>query len=186
MFHRLRSRGRNKDIARSDDGRRSEGDQTSRRDFTIRNYRPADRIEVLEIAGDSFAGVSLDENIEKAFGKVGKGWREHKKDVVDGDILSNPALLLVAETEGRVVGFLCGRVYPERSTGQIANLAVHEMFRGRKIGRALVQEALTRFRRRGMRYARIETLEQNEAGRAFYPSLGFEEIGRQVFYMKRL
>ena len=42
------------------------------------------------------------------------------------------------------------------------------------------------FRDEGMEYARIETLQQNERGRRFYPKLGFEEVGRQVFYVKEL
>jgi ribosomal protein S18 acetylase RimI-like enzyme len=33
-----------------------------------------------------------------------------------------------------------------------------------------------------MTQARIETLVQNEAGKSLYPSLGFEEIARQVHY----
>ena len=37
-----------------------------------------------------------------------------------------------------------------------------------------------------MLYARIETLEQNTRCLAFYPSMGFQEIGRQVHYIMPL
>jgi ribosomal protein S18 acetylase RimI-like enzyme len=34
----------------------------------------------------------------------------------------------------------------------------------------------------GLSHARIETLDQNEIGQTLYPSMGFEEVARQVHY----
>ncbi len=152
----------------------------------IRSYRRPDRRAILEIAREAFSGVSLDENIEQAFGAVGGHWTEHKKDAVDYDLQNNPSLALVAELGDEIAGFACNRIYPARSTGHIANVAVEERYRRRKIGRWLVEGSMELLRQKGMKYVRIETLEQNERGRNFYPALGFEEIGRQIFYFKRL
>ncbi len=152
----------------------------------IRSYSCTDRRDVLRIAEESFSGVSLDENIERRFEKTGKSWVEHKKDAVDYDLQHNPSLTLVAEIDGKAVGFVCSRMYPRRSTGHITNLAVDKQFRGRGVGRALVEETMELLSQEGAGYVRIETLDQNETGRRFYPSIGFEEIGRQIFYMKRL
>jgi len=152
----------------------------------VRPYRPSDRRAVLRIAAESFEGVCLDENIERRFGRVGESWRQLKKDAVDYDLMQNPGSAFVAELDGRVVGFVCNRLYYSRSIGHVANLAVAPEFQGRGIGKALMQASLEHFRRRGMRFARIETLEQNEKGRRFYPSLGFQEVGRQVFYFMKL
>jgi ribosomal protein S18 acetylase RimI-like enzyme len=154
--------------------------------FTIRKYHSRDRAAVLAIAAESFAGVCLDENIEKAFGPVGADWREHKKDSVDYDLVNSPSDTLVAVADGEVIGFVCNRVYHSRSLGHVANLAVATQHQGKGVGKALMQATFAHFRKIGLQYARIETLEQNERGQKFYPSLGFQEIGRQIFYFTKL
>ena len=50
----------------------------------------------------------------------------------------------------------------------------------------LLEHAIVFFRRSGMEVAKIETLEQNEAGRKLYPSLGFQEVARQIHYAMRV
>ena len=92
----------------------------------------------------------------------------------------------MGELDGRVVGFVCCRLYSHRSTGHVANLAVVPEFQGKGVGKALMHAALEHFRDRGMRYARIETLEQNARAQNFYPALGFKEVGRQVYYLLKL
>lgn len=152
----------------------------------IRKYRTNDRKAVLAIASESFEGVCLDENIEEKFGKVGSPWREHKRDAVDYDLSNHPSSAFVALIDGEVVGFACNRLYNSRSLGHVANLAVTEQYQGEGIGKALMKASLDYFRQMGLKYARIETLEQNDKGVKFYPGLGFEEVGRQVFYFKEL
>lgn len=152
----------------------------------VRRYRQRDRRAVLRIAENSFQGVCLDENIEKQFGRVGDGWRVHKKSAVDYDLQNNPTSAFVAIIEGHIVGFVCNRLYRSRSLGHVANLAVTEEYQSRGVGRALMLTTMEHFRNEGMEFARIETLEQNERGRRFYPKLGFKEVGRQVFYIKEL
>ena len=54
------------------------------------------------------------------------------------------------------------------------------------VGKALMAAALDHFRDCGMLYARIETLEQNIKAQNFYPSVGFKEVARQIFYVMEL
>jgi predicted N-acetyltransferase YhbS len=154
--------------------------------ITVRRYNRRDRHAVLKIAVESFSGVCLDENIEKAFGKIGAEWKQHKIDTIDYDLTNNPASCFVAEVEGEVVGFVCNRLYHNRSVGHVANLAVRTDMQGKGVGKALMNATLEFFRSSGMRYARIETLDQNERGKKFYPSLGFKEVGKQIFFFKKL
>jgi ribosomal protein S18 acetylase RimI-like enzyme len=154
--------------------------------ITVRKYRPGDRRAVLRIAAESFDGVCLDQNIEEKFGRVGGRWRDHKKDAVEYDLTRNSTSAFVAVSEGEVIGFVCNRLYHSRSIGHVANLAVRPEFQGRGAGRALLNATLEYFREQGMRYARIETLKQNERARRFYPSLGFEVVGEQIYYFTRL
>lgn len=141
---------------------------------------------MLRIAETCFSGVCLDENIEGAFGEIGAPWREHKRDSVDFDLTNNAASALVAVADGKVVGFICNRLYRSRSTGHVANLAVMQAYQGRGIGKALLRASLDYFRAQGMRHVRIETLAQNEKACRLYPSLGFEEVGHQIHYYKKL
>jgi ribosomal protein S18 acetylase RimI-like enzyme len=54
------------------------------------------------------------------------------------------------------------------------------------IGRQLLEHALEFFRAQGLKVARIETLAHNEVGNHLYPSVGFEEVARQVHFAMRL
>lgn len=158
----------------------------STQQITVRHYRARDRRAVLRIAERSFEDVCLDQNIEKQFGQMGDSWRVHKKSAVDYDLQNNPSSAFVAVVEGKIVGFVCNRLYRSRRLGHVANLAVTEGYQSRGVGRALMQVTMHHFEQEGMRFARIETLEQNERGRNFYPRIGFKEVGRQVFYIKEL
>ena len=50
----------------------------------------------------------------------------------------------------------------------------------------LLEHAIDFFRRSGMQVAKIETLDQNPIGQNLYPSLGFQEVARQIHYAMRL
>ena len=152
----------------------------------VRRYHRRDHQVVLELSAENFSGVCLDENIENAFGQVGAEWQQHKMDSIDYDLTNSPTSCFVAEVDGKVVGVVCNRLYHDRSVGHVANLAVQREYQGRGIGKALMKATIDHFRETGMRFARIETLEQNEKGQKFYPSLGFKEIGRQIFYFMKL
>ncbi len=153
----------------------------------IRKYRRRDREAVMRITAAGFGGFCLDWNIEQHFGELaGSTWQERKCAGVDYDLARNPEHTLVAQIDGEVVGYLCGRVYRTRSLGHVANMAVHPDHQDRGVGKALLSAALDHFRDCGLEYVRIETLEQNYKTRKLYPSFGFEEVGRQVFYFREL
>ena len=65
--------------------------------------------------------------------------------------------------------------------GHIPNLAVRVGFQGIGIGRRLIDHAAA-----GMTHAKIETLETNAVGYGLYTSMGFEELARQVHFLKKL
>lgn len=154
---------------------------------TIRRYKRRDREAVLSITEKSFGSFCLDSNIEERFGTVGgTTWQDRKRSGIDYDLRNNPEHTFVAEVDGQVVGYICGRTYRSTSIGHVANMAVHPDHQGHGVGRKLLGKTLEHFRECGMRYARIETLEQNYKARRLYPSVGFEEVGRQVFYFREL
>jgi len=153
----------------------------------IRPYRPTDHQAIMDITSGSFSPAAIDANMERQFGLIaGTTWQERKLKGVAHDLRRQPEYTLVADADGQAVGYVSSRAYKDISTGHIANLAVDTDWQSRGIGKALIQAALDHFRATGLQYARIETLEQNARGSHIYPTFGFEEIGRQIYYFREL
>jgi ribosomal protein S18 acetylase RimI-like enzyme len=154
---------------------------------SLRLYRPADLEGIKQLTLASFSGVTIEENLEAALGTFnGHDWRWRKARHIDEDVAANPAGIFIAESQGRMVGYITTRVDREAGKGRIPNLAVTSEFRGQGLGRQLIEHALEYFRTQGLGFAVIETMAQNPVGQHLYPACGFVEIARQVHYARRL
>lgn len=151
--------------------------------MNIRLYQTSDLPRLIEITLEAFEPVSIDRNMEDQVGPIhGHDWRWRKARYIEEDVREQPDGVFVAEMEGEVVGYITTRRDNESGIGLIPNMAVAVGLRGQGIGRRLIHHALDSFRRHGLSYARIETLEQNPVGQSLYPSFGFREIARQIHY----
>jgi ribosomal protein S18 acetylase RimI-like enzyme len=156
-------------------------------DVTIRPYRPDDLDAIKRLTVDSFAGVTLEQNVEEALGVLsGRDWRWRKARHVDEDVAANPAGVFVAEAGGRVVGYVTTRIDRDAGKGRIPNLAVAEEARNHGLGRRLIEHALGYFRAEQLEYAVIETMAQNAIGHHLYTACGFVEVARQVHFARKL
>lgn len=152
--------------------------------MTIRVYQESDRQTLKDITVICFDGVSIDQNIENRFGTIdGKNWQWRKARHIDADVEANPSGVFLAEECGQVVGYITTRVDCDSKIGGIPNIAVLPDHRAHGVGKALMKHALAYFREQGMAFAKIETLDQNQIGSAFYPKTGFEEVARQIHYI---
>jgi GNAT superfamily N-acetyltransferase len=105
-------------------------------------------------------------------------------------MLDDPyAQVLVAEADGQVVGYVTAMIaemraemFAEERAGLIADIYVHEAFRGRGIGTALVNAINDWFRLRGAAYVEWFVAAHNEAARGFWQRVG----GRDVMVRMRL
>lgn len=155
--------------------------------MNIRPYRPEDREILKNITTNTFGPVSIDGNIEKQFGLLnGTDWAWRKRRHIDADCDAQPDGILVAEDEGRVVGYITTRLDRATKLGWIPNMAVEPDCQGRGVGRRLIEAALDLFRRNGMTHAKIETLAHNPVGQKLYPSCGFQEVARQIHFIAKL
>lgn len=155
--------------------------------MTVRQYQESDHEALREITAVCFDGVSIDQNIEKLFGRVaGKDWAWRKKRHIDDDIDRHPDGIFVAELDNRAVGYVTTRADHATGIGAIPNLAVLPAHRRAGLGAKLMDEAIAHLKSVGMECVRIETLDQNAVGRHFYPKLGFTEAARQIHYVMRL
>ena len=155
---------------------------------SLRLYRPDDLLRLQEITALTFGPVSIDRNMEQLLGAFGpSGWEARKLAAIALDCELQPDGVFVAvDTTDRPIGYVTTRLQPASGIGWIPNLAVDPACQGQGLGRALLERALEFFRERGMEVAKIETLEQNPIGQHLYPSLGFQEVARQVHYALRL
>lgn len=85
-------------------------------------------------------------------------WRDSQRVAVETvckDREKTP--VLVAEFDGKVVGFLAYEPNPEDSVGDVALLAVHPDYQNLGIGTELNNVALEKMKEAGMKMARVET-----------------------------
>ena len=128
------------------------------REFSINDYDAAielwQRVEGLEIAeGDDREGVAQ-------------------------FLARNPGLSRVATDGSVIVGVaLCGH---DGRRGHVYHLAVDPAYRGRGLGKRLLDEALADLRRTGVKRVIIMVADDNASGRQFWKRSGFEEISGAI------
>jgi GNAT superfamily N-acetyltransferase len=106
------------------------------------------------------------------------------------DALDNPdSLLLVAEQEGVIVGFLWALVRQSPDTAMhvprrwllVDNVGVTESHRGQGVGRALMAHAHDWALRQGIHEVELMVWEFNQGAIAFYAELGYTAIVRRLW-----
>jgi len=151
--------------------------------ISIRRYAPGDIASLKQLTVQSFGPVCIDKNIEAEFGLLnGNDWAWRKARHIDVDVQRQEDGIFVATDGEVVIGYITTWADADAGLGHIPNLAVDSDYRGRGIGRQLIEYALSHFRDLGLSHARIETLAQNDVGQNLYPSIGFKEVARQVHY----
>ena len=106
------------------------------------------------------------------------------KDMFDMTLLLPYARYYVAETADGTVAGICGvRILTD--TGEISNVAVLPDYRGRKIGRRMLEKLLDDAMREGVFEYTLEVRASNRPAVRLYEGLGFKSEGvRRDFYKK--
>ncbi len=91
------------------------------------------------------------------------------------------ARYLVAEEEGRIIGFAGAWIVLDEA--HVTNIAVRQDRRGRGIGRRLSGQLMQYAANLGVVYATLEVRRSNTVAQRLYQSLGFEYVGvRKRYY----
>ncbi len=117
----------------------------------------------------------------------GEDWAERKTREVGGQCEKRPEWCLVAEREGRVVGFVTYVIWGDHSTGEISNNAVDPDSQGQGVATGLYRRVLDLFREQGLRWAQVGTgLDATHApARAAYEKAGFtSRVPSVTYYME--
>jgi ribosomal protein S18 acetylase RimI-like enzyme len=106
------------------------------------------------------------------FGEMYRSWLlERTRD--------KQSVILVAEREGTIVGFLAATIereipiYKVGHYGFIHDLWIEPAYRNEGVGRQLVMLAVEQFVELGVKQVRLETAAPNEAARALFEKCGF-------------
>jgi len=92
-----------------------------------------------------------------------------------------PELFLVAECEGRVVGYALA-VAERGGRAHVVSIAVTSEYRRRGLGKALILSLEERFRRLGLGEVVLEVAVSNVAAISLYRSLGYSIVRRIPSY----
>ena len=82
--------------------------------------------------------------------------------------------MLVAEADGRIVGF--GDVYAVPELGHVLGMFVHKEYRGRGIGKLLLAALVDWARQNGLPSISLHVFAHNSRAIALYKSAGFIEV----------
>jgi len=143
--------------------------------FSVREARPEDVPAVLGLWEEFMDHhAALDPYFRRGEGGTGSFGKWLKQRVED-----EKGLVLVAESDGLVVGYLLGSeaerpaVFDEQRYGMVYDLAVTASRRRRGIGARLLDGALERFAARGVGRVELNVLTTNEPASAFWEKHGF-------------
>ena len=93
----------------------------------------------------------------------------------------HPDGFLVAEAEGKIVGYVIG-VLRWGATGHILAIATDPAYQRQAIASALMEHIINRLRANGAKLVRLEVRRSNTGAQQFYLKLGFRQQGEVPYY----
>ena len=117
-------------------------------------------------------------------------WKAYLEDIMDIRSRVKVADIIVAEIKGHMVGTVTLFLKPSNSSREgwpkdwagIRLLGVHPDYRGRGIGRALMEECIRRCREKGISTIGLHTSELMEIARKMYEKMGFKRVPEFDFH----
>jgi len=123
--------------------------------------------------------MELHADIEPMIWTIGPDAESQMRLYLADNIQSEGMLLLVAENEGEVVGYLLAAKAPRPPVldppvcGAISDCAVTRSARRRGIGSKLVAQAMDWFREQGLAHVQVSHATRNPMSSAFWKAQGF-------------
>lgn len=160
--------------------------------MSIREYKTSDKkwlIELIEELHDYLIPLDPERRMRRQL--------EYGKNEIDSlvrDVAQKDGIIYVAEIDGRVVGFVAGTIssskpddllgYLPAKRGRVQELFVDEKYRGRKVGKLLMDKIEDYFKQQDCDFIRAEVFEPNNHAYSFYTKLGYKD--RDIDMIKML
>ena len=129
--------------------------------FAVRHYQPCDGEAVFEICRQSLSAAQ---------------WSKESYDQAH----SSGQILLTAELNGQVCGFLVARIIGDEA--EILNMAVDKMHRRNGVGSSLLAAAISAAQAQNAKNIYLEVRESNSEAICFYRQHGFEKASERCGY----
>lgn len=98
---------------------------------------------------------------------------DDSKEGIDKFLMRNPTTNFIAEDDGKIIGsILCGH---DGRRGYIYHTAVDMRYRGKGIGKMLVNSVINALKREGINKAALVVFTNNEVGNGFWRSMEWEK-----------
>jgi GNAT superfamily N-acetyltransferase len=150
----------------------------SERDFSIRAGRREDAAEAARLWMRSAEEHTSHDQIYATDPGAERVMRRFLADLTS----SSQSFLFVAESDGRMVGFISGELregsptFRQRTWASVDDVFVEPDSRNLGIGRALLESVEAWARERRADGISLQVAAANERGRKFYAELGFREV----------
>ncbi len=109
---------------------------------------------------------------------------DDSRESIQRFLIRNKGLSFCCEVNGKIIGtVLCGH---DGRRGYLYHVAVDEEYRGRGIGRQLVEKSLQRLKEEGIDSCRLFVLKDNEVGNAFWSATGWEKKDHIFVYGRNI
>jgi ribosomal protein S18 acetylase RimI-like enzyme len=157
------------------------------RGIRVRQARSTDVPAILDITALAYVEVSFDRIRQEYFGAAlgGREWQENKRASIAEFCASHLLQTIVAEREGRVVGFATYVLDRGRGIASIGDNAVHPASQGRGIGSMLQREVDRRMRAEGFTRFEVSTFSHDLPARRVYEKLGYDKRAETVHYLRK-
>src|SRR6185436_132613 len=118
----------------------------------------------------------LAQDIRRLAKFVGNNYKELTDEDVREMITSSVTTILVAKSEGRIVGMITVVVYriPYIRKAYLDDLVVDEAYRGQGIGTMLLEEAVTYAKEKGAAYVDFTARPRRAESNGLYEKMGFK------------
>jgi ribosomal protein S18 acetylase RimI-like enzyme len=146
--------------------------------LTIRRAATSDVARIVELR------LLLQEHAEKSNSLIWRITEEGKKFLkqkVEDDLADSSILVLLAEADGEIIGYVQGEVtrrsdYVPRTVGQVSLMYVVKQFRRKGVGRRLVKELCEFFDSNKAEDLTVRYIVGNKEAEGLWRKLGFEPI----------
>ena len=153
----------------------------------IRDAVKEDLQAIYQIDLRAWNEMSLAYLMEQRYGQIGDEPATIQKARSAYEMFKNSMdNFLVAEIDGKVVGYARFSLDMKQRMGRVGYNAVDPDYRGQGIGTALQRRIQEIFREKGMLYAQVITMEHDLPARRVYEKMGFKELARSVHYAMKL
>ena len=153
----------------------------------IRPYKNSDSNELAQLTYLAFEPVFT--SFKKILGPkiypiIYPDWRKTQKEGVEMVSTDEKYTLLVAEADGKVVGYLAYELHENDKSGEVQLLAVHPDFQNQGVGTALNIYALQNMKEAGMNLAVVGTGgdESHAPARRSYEKAGYTALPLVRYY----